>query len=240
MKMQKGAPSKSDKFYLKKGYGGYNPCVLGNPKHRYCKGSVLVNCVGYCTGRYNFTSGEKTCRWLGNTDAERYINLAKKQGLAISEEPTVGGVMVWKKGKILHSDGAGHVAFVEKIKDGTVTTSESGWGYTKSYVTNKTRKKGKGNWGQGSAYTYLGCIVNPNIDPYEKPARILKKGMKGEDVKWMQWAINRAGVKCDIDGSFGAKTETALKSAQKIWGLSPDGSCGMLTQTKIRELYAIE
>ena len=235
MKMQKGAPSKTDKFYLKKGYGGYNPCILGNSKHRYCKGSVLVNCVGYATGRYNFTSGESTCKWLGNTNAENVLALAKRQGLDTTTNPVEGGVMVWQ------SSGAGHVAFVEKVKSATeVYTSESGWGYRVLYVQNKTRKKGKGNWGQGSDYKYLGCIVNPNIDPYEAPNRVLKKGMKGEDVKWLQWAINRAGVKCDIDGSFGAKTEAALKQAQKIWGIQVDGVAGPGTQTKIKRLYTIE
>lgn len=235
MKMQKGAPSKSDKFYLKKGYGGYNPCILGNKKHRYCKGSVLVNCVGFCTGRYNFTSGESTCKWLGNTNAENYIKLAKKQGLQTTTDPVPGGVMVWS------SSGAGHVAFVEKKNSATeVYTSESGWGYTVKYVQNKTRKKGKGNWGQGSDYKYLGCIVNPNIDLYEAPNRVLKEGAKGEDVKWMQWAINRSGASCTVDGSFGPKTKAALKVAQGYWGLAKDGVCGPATQTKIKELYTIE
>lgn len=75
----------------------------------------------------------------------------------------LGACMVWQKGATLTgSDGAGHVAIVEKIVSATeIVTSESGWGASKPFWT-QTRKKGSdGNWGQGSGYKFLGFIYNP-------------------------------------------------------------------------------
>lgn len=159
-------PSKTNKYYLKKGYGGYNPCVLGNAKNRYCKGSVLVNCVGYATGRFAEIIGEKKCQYLGNTNAENFYSLAQKQGLKVGQTPKEGACMVWAKGKAGNaSDGAGHVAIVETVKSATsVRTSESGWSYTSAHVAFKDRSKGTGNWGL-SGYTFLGFIYNPATEP---------------------------------------------------------------------------
>ena len=157
-------PSKTNKYYLKKGYGGYNPCVLGNKKHRYCKGSVLVNCVGWATGRFNEIGEYKKCKYLGNTNAENFISLAKKQGLEIGQIPKPGACMVWAKGKVgKSSDGAGHVAIVEEVYDAErVLTSESGWGYTTKYFQNVKRSKGgNGRWGLSEDYTFLGFVYNP-------------------------------------------------------------------------------
>lgn len=73
--------------------------------------------------------------------------------------------MVWQKGKTLSgSDGAGHVAIVEKVISNTeVYTSESGYGASKPFW-NQTRKKGAGNWGQNSNYKFLGFIYNPAVN----------------------------------------------------------------------------
>lgn len=161
-------PSKTNKYYLKKGYGGYSPCILGNSKHRYCKGSVLVNCVGWATGRFNEIGAYKKCKYLGNTNAENFLSLAKKQGLKTGMTPKVGACMVWAKGKAgVSSDGAGHVAIVEEVYDSErVLTSESGWSYTTKYFQNVKRTKGKdGRWGLKEGYTFLGFVYNPATEP---------------------------------------------------------------------------
>lgn len=240
MKIRTSAPASDNKFYLKKPWG-YNPCILGNKKHRQYAHSVLVNCTGYCTGRFGETSGEKACKYLGDTNAEKYIALAKKQGLEIGDEPRPGAVLCWQG----VGSKAGHVEFVEQVNDSKteIINSASGWNYKNAYVLTKTRKKGaNGNWGLPIAeYTNPKFIYNPNVDPFPPTTRkVLKKGDKGEDVKWLQWAICRAGFTIDIDGSFGSKTENALKKAQKKWKLQVDGRCGAKTQAKIKDLYCLE
>ena len=242
MKRRTTLPDKTNKYYLTKGYGGYNPCILGNSAHRYCAGSVLVNCVGYATGRFNEILSNTSCSYLGNTNAENFYALAKKQGLEVGQTPRAGACMVWAKGKVgVSSDGAGHVAIVEKVVNSTtIETSESGWGYTTSYMTFPTRKKGTGNWGL-KGYTFLGFVYNPQIEPYANPtSKVIKKGMKGNEVKWLQWAIKKAGFNISIDGSFGPATLAALKKAQAKWGLVADGFAGPATQAKIKSLYTLE
>lgn len=52
-------------------------------------------------------------------------------------------------------------------------------------------------------------------NPYTRPTRLLKKGCKGDDVKYIQWELNRKGYKLQEDGSFGALTENAVYDFQK-------------------------
>lgn len=59
---------------------------------------------------------------------------------------------------------------------------------------------------------------------------VLKKGSKGNQVKTLQRLLNAMGHSCgNIDGDFGSKTLTAVKSFQKSRGLAVDGSVGKAT-----------
>lgn len=161
MQMRTSKPSKGNKFYITKSKGGYSTCIQGKPTDSEC--NVLANCVGYACGRFNEIIGSMKYPSL-NCNAENFIERAKNTyGLEVVDYPVLGGIMVWKKGTTLNgSDGAGHVAIVEKIIDSnTIYTSESGYG-SKAFW-NSTRKNSNGRWGIGSGYTFRGCIVNPAI-----------------------------------------------------------------------------
>ena len=63
---------------------------------------------------------------------------------------------------------------------------------------------------------------------------ILEKGSKGGSVTALQQLLNANGFDCGkADGSFGAKTDAALRKYQKAAGLSVDGSCGKNTWTAL-------
>lgn len=71
------------------------------------------------------------------------------------------------------------------------------------------------------------------------PTPVIKKGVKGENVKLLQmWLnkLNRPKTPLDIDGSCGAKTVTQIKAFQKKHGLDVDGSYGPLTCTRMKEV----
>lgn len=166
-------PEKGNKYYITKAKGGYSNAIKGKPTDPDC--DVLSNCVGYAYGRFNEIGGYGCCKYLSPVNAENFIQYAG--GLEVGQTPKLGACMVWKKGASLSgSDGAGHVAIVEKIiSDTQIVTSESGWGSSAFWT--KTRNKGNGNWGAGSGYTFLGFIYNPapcckgtNTTPEEKPA----------------------------------------------------------------------
>ena len=88
----------------------------------------------------------------------------------MGQSPRPGACMVWQKGKTLTgSDGAGHVAIVERvISENEVYTSESGYG-TRAFW-NQTRKKGNDvNWGASADYKFLGFIYNPAVTGVSAP-----------------------------------------------------------------------
>jgi peptidoglycan hydrolase-like protein with peptidoglycan-binding domain len=154
-------PKSGNKYYIRKANGGYSNAVAGNPTDSQC--NVLHNCVGYAYGRFNEIGNYGYCKYLAPVNAENFIQY--KGSCEVGQTPRVGACMVWQKGSTLDgSDGAGHVAIVEKvISDTEVVTSESGWKSAQPFWT-QTRKKGSnGRWGASSAYKFLGFIYNPAV-----------------------------------------------------------------------------
>lgn len=198
-------PEAGNPYYNTKANGGYSNAIKGKPTDKGC--DVLANCVGYAYGRFNEIGGWGSCKYLSPTNAENFIQYAK--GLEIGQAPKLGACMVWRKGATLSgSDGAGHVAIVEKVISNTeVVTSESGWNSSKPFWT-QTRKKGSdGRWGSGSSYTFLGFIYNP------APC------CKGTGTTAGTNSAPAAG-KLDDDGLWGTGTTTRL---QQIFGTTVDG-----------------
>lgn len=70
-------------------------------------------------------------------------------------------------------------------------------------------------------------------NPYAVPTRAVTQGMSGNNVRWMQFQLNKAGFVCTIDGSFGPKTVSTLIAYQTARGLEPDGSCGPTTRAAL-------
>ena len=66
--------------------------------------------------------------------------------------------------------------------------------------------------------------------------RVIKKGIKGEDVKALQILLIGKGFSCGksgADGSCGGDTEKAIKAYQKAMGLEVDGKAGSKTWNKL-------
>jgi peptidoglycan hydrolase-like protein with peptidoglycan-binding domain len=60
--------------------------------------------------------------------------------------------------------------------------------------------------------------------------RALRRGKVGWDVSVLQFLLEQKGVlDCEIDGRFGAMTDTALRTFQKRTGLAADGIAGPAT-----------
>ena len=172
-------PEYGNKFYNTKGNGGYSSCCKGNSKNKYNKGpiaglNVLPNCVGFASGAFNETvaiaRNDYREHYVLNRNAERFIEIASKQGLrcirignygpsdnrnyvtlssAENHVPPVGSIMVWRVGSDDYrngsnggSDGAGHVAYVCKVIDNNnVEICESNW--NGHYFVHKTVNRNK-------------------------------------------------------------------------------------------------
>ena len=242
MKFRDSCPGPDNKYYINKSFGGWNPCIEGNPINRPFEGSVLANCIGAVCGRANELTESGKCYLLGNCYPGYMLTLAKAQGLQIWDKPAIGGTIV-----MLKADGKnGHVISVEKIKGGFITTWESGWNYTPGcYCTNRQITKAN-NYGMSSDYHFAGCIVNPEVDPYPFTMEYVNKWhSKGEGVKAVQWVLWKTdcyapGADDSIDGSCGPATQEAIKTYQARNGLEQDGSAGPITQGLMKKIWSIE
>lgn len=111
-KMRTTKPAAGNKYYIRKTSGGYSNAIQGYPKDSEC--DVLSNCVGYAYGRFNEIGGYGYCKYLAPVNAENFMQYkgSCKSGMV----PKLGACMVWQKGATLPgSDGAGHVAIVERV-----------------------------------------------------------------------------------------------------------------------------
>lgn len=146
-------PQNGDLWYTLKKYGGYSPCISGNPAAWV--GSDLANCVGYAWSRFAYLEGNKDCKvgcMVGNdypSDAWAWYGNSKAQGYEVGSEPKLGAVAVWKR-----SGCKGHVAIVENVEEnGEWDSSESGlntspvW-FTRHYDAKSTR----------TGYNFIGFV----------------------------------------------------------------------------------
>ena len=91
--------------------------------------------------------------------------------------------------------------------------------------------------------------ADPNVNPYAEPTTsTLKKGSRGNGVKWVQWQLNKvpgdkfvldkykSGTKLAIDGIFGDSTHCAVYAFQKSMNLKADGIVGKDTRTALKTL----
>lgn len=72
-------------------------------------------------------------------------------------------------------------------------------------------------------------VQDPNGNPYNQPTSNLKKGSRGNSVRWLQYALNKRGAHLIVDGIFGEKTRQAVIKFQQDHDLVPDGICGPIT-----------
>ena len=78
--------------------------------------------------------------------------------------------------------------------------------------------------------------IEDNEEECNVNIKVLRKGVKGNDVKAMQTLLIGYGYSCGtsgVDGSFGPATENAVKAYQNYNALDVDGVCGPKTWAKL-------
>lgn len=234
-------PEAGNKYYITKSKGGYSNAVKGNPTDSKC--DVLSNCVGYAYGRFSEIGGYKCCKYLAPVNAENFIEYAGS--CKVGQVPQPGACMVWQKGATLKgSDGAGHVAIVEKVISSTeVVTSESGWGCSTPFYT-KTRKKGSdGRWGQGSAYKFRGFIYNPAVpwvDVKEPKSKVIvEDGIWGKSTTIYTQKLFKLSADGIISGQKNEYKKYCIGVSDKSWRYAKTGS-GSPTIVALQKLVKVQ
>lgn len=134
------APSYSNEYYY------------SNKNIFYKFGYGMPNCTAYAFGRAYEILGKEpnlchfdACEWYDYND-----------GYSRGQTPKVGAVACWKYYR--QGEWRGHVAVVEKVENGTVTMSNSAWGWENFYLTHadvNDPAMGESGW-DFQGFIYLG------------------------------------------------------------------------------------
>ena len=118
-------PNNDNRYYINRNDGGFNGAV-GNLKKQNPFLTSLPNCVAIY-GWFNEIGGKGAVYLKKPWYPYAVIAAARREGLEITQEPTVGGIMVWTE-----ENGDGHVAGCAQIyEDGSLprnlnTTAQNG------------------------------------------------------------------------------------------------------------------
>ena len=164
-----------------------------------------------------------------DVNANRLIELCKEQG-AYSSIPNIPGLIVWKSGHVGVWKGDGKTVIEAKgHMYGVVKTTDTKWL----------------KWGKCPWFEYA---EQPSPAPEKKSyisidLPVLRYGDKSEDLKGyvqaLQIMLNGRGFRDDnweklaVDGSYGRKTEQAVRRMQAACGLVVDGICGKASWSKL-------
>lgn len=82
------------------------------------------------------------------------------------------------------------------------------------------------------------CLLLALIVVLPGEARVLRRGMQGNEVYALQELLMELGYDLVVDGVFGSETENLIKDVQRAVGLTPDGLVGEKTIEKLNHLRA--
>lgn len=71
--------------------------------------------------------------------------------------------------------------------------------------------------------------------PYSEPKKDIAFGARGNNVRWLQWQLNKAGEKLAVDGIFGPLTKAAVLRFQKKQKLVQDAIVGPKTRAALKK-----
>jgi len=134
--------------------------------------------------------------------------------------------------------------------DGVYAVEARGFNY--GVIRTKIKDRTWQRWGRlpESMLDYVdgSVIPTPSATPvpdtgcaYSEPAQNIRKGAKGDGVRWIQWMLEACGFSVGssgIDGDFGSRTQTAVLEAQRQYGLKADGIVGPLTRAALKNALA--
>ena len=169
-----------------------------------------------CSGLQSWYTG----KMLGS--AQMYSTASSR--IPISKIASVPvGATLWKSGHVGIYLGDGKVAEAKGINYGTVITD------VKSTA-----------WKYALLFDYIDyssapvAVETKKTNPYPQPTRTLKKGAKGDGVKWIQWELTEAGYDLSkrggIDGDFGSTTYLYVRKFQQSCKIGVDGIVGPATR----------
>lgn len=175
------------------------------------KGFIGKTCCD-CSGLNSWYTGKV----LGSS---QLYSTASKRGLIKDIDNAPIGSILWKSGHVGIYIGDGYCVEAKGINYGTVKSKLTNTKFTHWLVFDYID------------YDYdevkiSAVTAEKKVNPYRKPTVLLKIGVKGENVMWLQHELSEAGYKVSIDGIFGKNTYKYVKKFQQSSKLTVDGIVG--------------
>lgn len=138
---------------------------------------------------------------------------------------TLGSVKKFEKQQRLGVDGIVDVAFVNKLR--SIADPRSARNTTTPTDTTST---------DTTSTTTTPTSTTPRSGGGALGKRILKRGLRGQDVRVLQDYLTRAGVMTPIDGQYGPTTLRSVKAFQSQQGLKANGVADRKTIAALRSV----
>jgi len=106
--------------------------------------------------------------------------------------------------------------------------------YTKKNFVHVDTRAGKKSYWKNTGNGDKTVSGHGGACPYTQPKSTVKKGSKGNDVRWVQWWLQLWGYGVSVDGMCGSKTEAAIEDFQMRLGLTVDRLAGNKTCNALR------
>lgn len=203
-------------------------------------GAMCADCVGviksfFWTGGVFGGKNVYASNNCPDKSANGMFKLCKETG-KINTIPDIPGLVVWKDGHIGVYIGDGQTIELKGFSYDCVKADVVAGPWT--------------HWGKlpPEMLEYISDTSKPLPEP--KPIklgeRILKRGMKGDDVAALQTALKGLGFSCGnhgsnddgIDGDFGKDTEKAVRAFQEAAGVEVDGHYGPKSHAALQAMQA--
>lgn len=208
---------------LRKRYSGYNPshkdaiykaCPVLSGKQEDCEGCRFEGKLAFdCRGFTHWCLLQVGIDIKGSGATSQYNTASNwMQKGSIEDMPDVVCCVFKQNGKTMQHTGL-------HIGNGMIIHCSAGVQYGK--ITQ-------------SGWTHYAIPAGLYEEGDVAGVKIMKKGSKGENVRFLQESLNKLGYSCgDADGVFGMRTESAVKLFQADHLLTEDGIAGEMTQEAI-------
>lgn len=240
----------------------YTDARLAQYKKDIANKSVVTDCIGMIKGSFWVTDTQDVLDSIGtgsaipnkygaNSCPDRSANgmfsYAKSKGMewgTIDTLPEILGVAVHSDGHVGVYVGNGYAVEARGFNYGVVKTKVASRKWTHWYrLPFADYGDAFGDAGVSSGSTSSGSTSNTTTQPTTVAlgSRLLKKGMKGADVKALQELLLQLGYelpKYGADGDFGSETERAVLAFQKDAELEEDGKYGDKTHAAFMDAVA--
>lgn len=190
----------------------FTPIYISKIKNKNMIGKLAVDCSGLIS--------QYTGKLLGSSQlySQAYARLPIYQwkNFAI-------GTVLWKSGHVGVYLGDGLVAEAKGIDYGTIISKvqDTPWRFGLTF-----------NWMDYDIKTPIDSkiITYKSSNPFKEPTKTIKRGMTGNDVKWVQYELVEAGYPIAVSGIYDMVCEGAVLDFQKSCKIKVDGEVGPNTR----------